>query len=125
MWYDMVFLDLPWGGNDYASQRDIELKLGETKLTDVCATLLPGKCQFIGLKVPSNYACSNLERVLTSAKCGWKKRFEHRFIINRAKQTFWWFIVYEWHARKSRTASATLSKDDEDRISAITQKYWN
>ena len=133
IWYDMVFLDLPWGGEDYMSRDNVELFLGTTSLKTICRTVLFNKCRFIALKVPSNYDCDSLDRDLVADS--WTKRFEYRFFINREKKTYWLFLVYETpkSSQRSSTLSPTVESSvsiqqdsvDQTRVNALIERYWH
>ena len=52
--YDIIFLDPPWGGNNYKNKKDIEIKLDNKNIKDIVEYLY-FKCKIIALKVPLNF----------------------------------------------------------------------
>lgn len=76
---DLVFLDPPWGGEDYASKPLVDLHLSGRPLVDVCHDL-QGVTDYICLKVPNNFNFDGFER---SAKCYGNMRFLDKVAIGR------------------------------------------
>ena len=51
---DIIFLDVPWGGPSYRKNKQINLKLGDVVLYDLC-NQIRRNCKYIVLKVPVNF----------------------------------------------------------------------
>ena len=128
MWYDVVFLDLPWGGEDYKQDAHVELTLGTTPLHTLCTTVLAHKCRFVALKVPSNYDAAALDRVL--GEHAWHKRLERHFPVSVRNNTYWVFLVYESPDMVSPFSTASSGSDDDDvdddeeKMMELVEKYW-
>lgn len=130
MWYDVVFLDLPWGGVDYKQDAHVELTLGATPLHTLCTAVLAHKCRFVALKVPSNYDAAALDHALVAH--AWHKRLERHFPVSVRNNTYWVFLVYEGPDKMcplTAAASSTASDegdDDEDvkTMMELVDKYW-
>ena len=52
--YDIIFIDPPWGGNDYKYIKDIQIYLCNKNIKDIIESLY-FKCKLIALKVPTNF----------------------------------------------------------------------
>ena len=127
MWFDVVFLDLPWGGEDYStiSSKNMELFMGETTLPNVCI-LLEQKCSFVALKVPSNYPSTMLMETLE--KRGWKLCHEQHFTKRKKKRTYWVFLVLQTPASSSTKTNMTETIDDDvdvERASELVERFWS
>jgi len=72
--YNIMFLDPPWGGPEYKSEKRIELFLGDTPVTDLCIKMLQTGVQMVVLKAPFNYDTAVLEKRCRE-KLG-KKKFD-------------------------------------------------
>jgi hypothetical protein len=58
---DVIYIDPPWGGPEYKSKSKIKIKLGETKLEEVCDEIVEKKlCKLLVLKLPYNYDLTEL-----------------------------------------------------------------
>ena len=53
-WYDVVFLDPPWGGKDYKKECLLDIFMGDMSIQDVCVKL-EGKTGLVVLKLPKNF----------------------------------------------------------------------
>lgn len=129
MWYDVVFLDMPWGGEDYKQCAHVELTLGTTPLHTLCTEILAHKCRFVALKVPSNYDDAALDRVLV--KHAWHKCLEHHFRVNAQNKNYWNFLVYEgpdkgypFAAASGPDDSGDDDEDEEKMMMELVDKYW-
>jgi len=62
---DVVFLDPPWGGQDYMKNPVLDLSLSGVDLSEICWTLFTDhKASLVVLKLPLNYNLPNLLSVL-------------------------------------------------------------
>ena len=53
---DVIYLDPPWGGPEYKNLKTVKIRLGETKLEDLCEDIVKNKlCKLLVLKLPYNY----------------------------------------------------------------------
>jgi 16S rRNA G966 N2-methylase RsmD len=53
---DVIYIDPPWGGPEYKVKKSIKIKIGETKLEDICDQIIEKKlCKLLVLKLPYNY----------------------------------------------------------------------
>jgi hypothetical protein len=53
---DVIYIDPPWGGPEYKSKNKIKIKIGETKLEEICDEIIDKKlCKLLVLKLPYNY----------------------------------------------------------------------
>lgn len=89
---DIIFLDPPWGGSEYAAQENIDLyydKSGSTEkvsITDLIRDTLSHKAKMIVLKLPKNF---NVNTLLND--CGFK--FKDLIIIMDKKYATIYYIV--------------------------------
>jgi len=59
---DVIYLDPPWGGPEYKHKKTIKIKLGETKLEELCDDIIQNKlCKLLVLKLPFNYDLNELK----------------------------------------------------------------
>jgi len=59
---DVIYIDPPWGGPEYKVKKSIKIKIGETKLEDICDQIIEKKlCKLLVLKLPYNYDLMELK----------------------------------------------------------------
>ena len=59
---DVIYLDPPWGGPEYKNKKIIKIKLGETRLEELCDDIIQNKlCKLLVLKLPFNYDLNELK----------------------------------------------------------------
>ena len=59
---DVIYLDPPWGGPEYKHKKTIKIKLGETRLEELCDNIIQNKlCKLLVLKLPFNYDLNELK----------------------------------------------------------------
>jgi 16S rRNA G966 N2-methylase RsmD len=59
---DIIYLDPPWGGPEYKNKKTIKIKLGDTKLEELCFDIIDNKlCKLLVLKLPFNYDLNELK----------------------------------------------------------------
>ena len=126
LWFDVVFLDLPWGGVDYSKRSaGLELLLGTTPLAEVCVQL-ERKCRFVALKVPSNYDAPALVTQLGTR--GWHTRLEHRFPISKRSDRFWLLLVLATPTPAppaAATKTTNLTEEESRRASDLVEQFWS
>lgn len=61
---DVIFLDPPWGGPGYKSEKHLHMYLGKTDVQDFIADTLLGSAKWVVMKAPNNYAVEDLSRKL-------------------------------------------------------------
>lgn len=56
MFYDVIFMDPPWGGKDYKKNKKMTFTIDDVLLSDICTSIVEEKrCSFLVLKLPLNY----------------------------------------------------------------------
>jgi len=61
---DVIYLDPPWGGVDYKNSVKLKIVIGNTKLEDLCRTIINDKlCQLLILKLPYNYDLDEMKTI--------------------------------------------------------------
>jgi len=65
---DIIFIDPPWGGNNYKLQDRIRLKLNEIKIEKIIRNLLSKKIYLCVLKLPKNYDIEYLFKYIKKYK---------------------------------------------------------
>jgi 16S rRNA G966 N2-methylase RsmD len=87
---DMVFLDPPWGGPTYKSQKKVDLYLSDIELSFVCTRLID-YTKYIALKVPTNFNIESFEEktknVLTLVHKNIELRKMHLYIYERSSSS--------------------------------------
>jgi len=59
---DVIYIDPPWGGPEYKNKKSLKLKIGETRLEDLCDDIIQNKlCKLLVLKLPFNYELNELK----------------------------------------------------------------
>jgi hypothetical protein len=59
---DVIYIDPPWGGPEYKQKKSIKIKIGETRLEELCDDIIQKKlCKLLVLKLPYNYDLSELK----------------------------------------------------------------
>ena len=59
---DVIYIDPPWGGPEYKVKKSIKIKIGETKLEEICDQIIDKKlCKLLVLKLPYNYDLMELK----------------------------------------------------------------
>jgi 16S rRNA G966 N2-methylase RsmD len=59
---DVIYLDPPWGGPEYKNKKTIKIKLGESRLEELCDDIIQNKlCKLLVLKLPFNYDLNELK----------------------------------------------------------------
>eukprot|EP01041_Mallomonas_annulata_P006949 gene6949-14109_t len=53
-YYDVIFLDPPWGGTSYRAAEKVDIFMSEIPLIDICRQLI-GKLNLLVLKLPENF----------------------------------------------------------------------
>lgn len=88
-WYtDVLYIDAPWGGQDYKKihKGELELKLGSTNIATYLYHLIrgPNKPHWIFLKVPFNYKFKDIDELSRSFKI-----YDKKSVIRYRKISFY------------------------------------
>ena len=66
---DVVFMDPPWGGSDYKTKKNLQFRLGDIRIENLCNKLLEKNlAKYVVLKLPFNYDMKFLYRMLRQYK---------------------------------------------------------
>lgn len=66
---DIIFIDPPWGGDQYINENNITLKINNINIENICNNLFIQKnIKMIVLKLPRNYNIDNIYNVITNKK---------------------------------------------------------
>lgn len=81
---DAVFIDPPWGGSIYKSQKKIDLLLDNINVFDIIDSLYH-YCNLVGIKVPNNF---NRVRITDNF---WKYKI---YPINKSKKCIYKLVIF-------------------------------
>jgi len=89
---DVIFVDAPWGGDDYVKQQNMSLYLSGVEIAEFYSRFLDRASLFI-FKVPLNYKISNFENVGISLKTVFDMNIKKQEFILGNKPRYLFLIV--------------------------------
>lgn len=62
---DIIFMDPPWGGNNYKNEYKLRLKISNENIEDICKKIIIRGIKIIVIKLPKNYDLQYLYQLET------------------------------------------------------------